>query len=72
MWTGNNQKGEPFFDNGFWKATKTELESFFRAAMGTSVFAYNYLDEFRSELETYGTTARVDGSHFDQLSSAFC
>ena len=72
MRTGNNQKGEPLFDNGFWKATKTDLESFFRAAMWNSVFAYNYLDEFRSELETYGTTARVDGSHFDQVSSAFC
>jgi hypothetical protein len=72
MRTGNNQKGEPFYDNGFRRCQKVDLESFFRAAMGVNLFAYNFLDELRGEIETYGTSQRSAGdAHFDQLSAAF-
>jgi hypothetical protein len=71
MWTGN-QKGEPVFDPvGFWKAAKQDLESMFRVNMGVTVFAYNYIEDLRSELEMYGTAQRVDGAHFDIMSSCF-
>ena len=72
MRTGNNQKGEPFYENGFRRCQKVDLESFFRAAMGVNLFAYNFLEELRWEIETYGTQQRSAGdAHFDQLSAAF-
>lgn len=71
FWTGTRSHSEPTYDNGVWKVSKDDLESFFRASMWTSLFAYNYLEDLRSEIEMYGITERVWESHFDQLSSLF-
>jgi len=67
-WNNNN---EPTYDNWVWKVSKVDLESFFRAAMGTVLFWYNYLSELKSEIEMYWVEERVWQSHFDQLSAAF-
>lgn len=72
MWTAQNKRWQPFFDNGFRRVSKVDLESFFRTNMGTMVFGYNFLEELRWEIEMYGTAIRSNGdSHFDQLSAAF-
>lgn len=68
-WTGSVYEATQ--DNWVWKVWKKDLESIFRVWMGDNLFWYNFLEELKSELETYWLSTKVDGSHFDQLSAWF-
>lgn len=63
---------QPVFEDGIWKVRKIDLETLLRASLGINTFLYNYLDELKGEVDTYGMQDRVDGSHFDQLSALMC